>query len=192
MTNYSKRNFNSFVWHSIFLALTKNFVDVNTVIPTMLVSAGGTAFYLGILTALMVGGSQFMQLLFGFFLSHRERTKKYLLIGIYLRVASLLLLSYMLASSENIHGSYMVGIIILLMTIFSFSGAFAGISYNDILGKSINATARKEFFIIKQLLSGMAVIISALIAREILHRYNIKKHIFCRKNQIIQKLNYKR
>ena len=172
MKNHSKRNFNSFVWHSVFLALTKNFVDVNTVIPTMLLRAGGTSFHLGILTAIMIGGSRFMQLIFGAFLTHKEKTKKYLLLGIYLRVAALLVLGYLLSFADKFVGKGMVGVILLLMTIFSFSGAFAAIAYNDILGKSINTKSRKKFFIIKQGLAATAVLLSALIARKILEIYD--------------------
>ena len=170
-TEYAKRNFNAFVWHAVFLALTKNFVNINTVIPTMLIEAGGSPFHLGILTAIMVGGTGFMQIFFASFLTHKERTKKYLLIGINLRVSALLILGYLLSFAGGLEGDYVIGFILLLMTIFSFSGAFAGIAYNDILGKSINIDSRKSFFIVKQTLASTAVLASALLARRILNIY---------------------
>ena len=170
-TEYAKRNFNSFVWHAVFLALTKNFVNINTVIPTMLIEAGGSSIHLGVLTAIMVGGTGFMQIFFASFLTHKERTKKYLLIGINLRVGALLILGYLLSFAGGLEGDYVIGFILLLMTIFSFSGAFAGIAYNDILGKSIHIDSRKSFFIVKQTLASTAVLASALLAREILSKY---------------------
>ena len=169
--DYSKRNFRAFVWHAVFLALTKNFVDINTVIPTMLIRAGGTSLHLGILTAIMVGGTGFMQIFFASFLTHKERTRKYLLIGINLRVGALLLLGYLLSFAGGLEGGYVIGSILVLMTIFSFSGSFAGISYNDVLGKSISIDSRKGFFIIKQTLASTAVLASALLARRILSIY---------------------
>jgi hypothetical protein len=48
----SKINFNAFLWHSAFLALASNFMDVDTIIPSMLIKAGGNAIHLGILTAI--------------------------------------------------------------------------------------------------------------------------------------------
>ncbi len=168
---YSKRNFKAFVWHAVFLALTKNFADINTVIPTMLIQAGGSPFHLGILTAIMVGGSKFMHIFFAAFLTHKEKTRKFLLLGIYLRVGALLILGYLLSFAGEMQGKYVIGIILLLMTIFSFSGAFAGIAYNDILGKSIDADSRKRFFILKQILASTAVLASALAARKILSIY---------------------
>lgn len=56
-TEYAKRNFNSFVWHAVFLALTKNFININTVIPTMLIEAGGSSFHLEILAIHIVSGA---------------------------------------------------------------------------------------------------------------------------------------
>jgi len=169
---YSKRNFKAFVWHAVFLALTKNFADINTVIPTMLIQAGGTPFHLGILTTIMVGGSKFMQIFFAAFLTHKERTKKYLFLGIYLRVGALLILGYLLFFAGNMEGKYVIAFILFLMTIFSFAGAFAGIAYNDILGKSIAVDSRKRFLILKQILGSTAVLISALVARKILTVYS--------------------
>jgi len=60
----SKRNFKAFIWHSTFLALASNFMDVDTIIPSMLIKAGGTSIHLGLLTAIMLGGSS----LFCFFI----------------------------------------------------------------------------------------------------------------------------
>jgi hypothetical protein len=57
----SKKNFHAFLWHASFLAIAKNFMDVDTVIPAMLLNAGGTQVHVGILTAIMIGGSRFSQ-----------------------------------------------------------------------------------------------------------------------------------
>ncbi len=168
---HSKRNFKAFVWHAVFLALTKNFADINTVIPTMLIHAGGTPFHLGILTAIMIGGSKFMQIIFAAFLSHKEKIRNYLFMGVYLRVGALLVLGYLLSFADRMEGKLVIGIILLLMTIFSFAGAFAGIAYNDILGKSIDTGSRKRFFILKQILASTAVLASTLVARKILSVY---------------------
>lgn len=169
---HSKRNFKAFVWHAVFLALTKNFADINTVIPTMLIQAGGSPFHLGTLTAIMIGGSKFMHIFFAAFLTHKEKSRNYLLLGIYLRVGTLLTLGYLLSFADTMKGQCVIAVILVLMTIFSFSGAFAGIAYNDILGKSIRADSRKRFFIAKQILASTAVLVSALVARKILSTYS--------------------
>ena len=54
----SKHNYYSFLWHAVFLALAINFMDMDTIIPAMMLDAGGSALQLGILTAIMLGGGR--------------------------------------------------------------------------------------------------------------------------------------
>ena len=163
-----KRNFKAFIWHAVFLSLAQKFMDINTVIPTMLIQSGGTPVHLGILTAIMVGGNGFMGIFFASFQTHRKRKKKYLLSGIYLRVTALLLMGVVLAFAGLLSGSVIIASILILMTIFSFSGAFAGIAYNDILGRAIDRESRKSFFIVKQTLASAGILASAILARRAL------------------------
>ena len=163
-----KRNFKAFIWHAVFLSLAQKFMDVNTVIPTMLIQSGGTPVHLGILTAIMVGGNSFMGIFFASFLTHRERKRKYLITGINLRVSALLLMGVILAFAGMLSGGAIIASILILMMIFSFSGAFAGIAYNDILGRAIDLGSRKKFFIVKQTLASVGILASAILARQAL------------------------
>ena len=92
----SKRNFYSLLWHAGFLAFAQSFMDIDTVIPAMLVDAGGSAVQIGILTAIMLGGSSFTQLFFAPFISNYNYKKRFLLLGINSRVLSLLGLGLLL------------------------------------------------------------------------------------------------
>ena len=44
----SKNNYICFLWHATLLALTQNFMDVDTVVPAMMIDAGGTSVHIGI------------------------------------------------------------------------------------------------------------------------------------------------
>ena len=120
----SRRNFFWFLWHAGFLAFAQNFIDVDTIIPAMMVDAGGTAVHIGILTAIMLGGSSFTQLFFAPFISNFAFKKKFLLIGINSRIIALLSLGIMLYYSAKIVGDYEIILIFLLITIFSLGGGF--------------------------------------------------------------------
>jgi predicted MFS family arabinose efflux permease len=48
------------------------------------------------------------------------------------------------------------------------SGAFAGISYVDLIGKSFSSDLRRRFFTRKQIISGIGILLSAVIARQVL------------------------
>ncbi len=164
----SRRNFYALLWHAGFLAFARNFIDVDTVIPAMLVDAGGTALQVGVLTAIMLGGSSFTQLLFAPFISNYSYKRKFLLLGINSRIVALLFMALMLYFSSWLQGEDKIILIFLLITVFSLGGAFANISYTDIMGKSVLAEERKPFFSIRQVLTGSILLGSVFIARKVL------------------------
>ncbi|MDD3727591.1 MAG: hypothetical protein PHN40_04540, partial [Dysgonamonadaceae bacterium] len=92
----SKRNFYSLLWHAGFLAFGQVFMDVDTIIPSMMVDAGGSAVQVGILTAIMLGGASFTQLIYAPFISNYPFKKKFLLLGINARIFALLSMGLML------------------------------------------------------------------------------------------------
>lgn len=134
----------------------------------MLIDAGGSSIHIGIMTALMLGGASFTQLFFAPFISSKAYKKGFLIFGIEFRVASLLLLGMMLYFSNSIPKNYIIPLIFILIAMFSLGGAFANISYTDILGKSLLKKSRKPFFSIKQIVSGVIVFLSAILAKKVL------------------------
>ena len=118
--NISKRNFKSLLWHAGFLALAQVFMDVDTIVPAMLVDAGGNAVQIGILTAIMLGGSSFTQLMYAPFISNYHFKKKFLLLGINSRIFSLLGLGIILFFSSLIDESNIIWLIFIgFFSIFS-------------------------------------------------------------------------
>ncbi|MCK5847039.1 MAG: MFS transporter [Bacteroidales bacterium] len=167
----SNNNFKAFIWHAAFLALAANFMDIDTVIPAMLISVGGNSIHLGILTSIMVGGASFMQLFFSGILSNIPFKKKFLLAAINIRVLSLLGLSVLFHFSNSISANTVLLSIFVIILIFSFSGSFANVSYIDILGKTITKAKRKKFFSLKQFISSIGLLISAFGASYVLKQY---------------------
>ena len=166
--NISNHNFWSFLWHAGFLALAKNFMDVDTIIPAMLVEAGGGAMHIGIMTAIMLGGSSFTQLFFAPYLSNQTYKKKYLLAGINTRIFALAGLGGLLFLLKGEQVGYVLWLAFLFITLFSLAGAFANVSYYDILGKSVNPQKRKTFFSSNQIISGVIVLGAAFLVKKVL------------------------
>jgi len=164
----SKRNFYSLLWHAGFLALAQVFMDVDTIVPAMMVDAGGNAIQIGILSSIMLGGSSFTQLVYAPFISNYHFKKKFLLLGINSRIFSLLGLGLMLYFTSMVGESNIIWMIFILITIFSFGGAFANVSYTDILGKSVMQDSRKSFFSTRQVITGIILFFSALLAKKVL------------------------
>lgn len=164
----SNHNFYAFLWHGIFLALAQNFMDVDTILPAMLIESGGTAIHVGVMTAIMLGGASITQLFFAPFISNYNYKRKFLLLGINSRMMAILGLVFLLLYSRQLSSQLVLWLIFALIAIFSVGGAFANVSYTDIFGKSVLPEQRKTFFSIRQVVIGAGVFISALFARKVL------------------------
>lgn len=167
-----KRNYLALIWHAVWLSLAMTFADVNTVLPALIIVVGGSQFHIGILTSIMVGIPFISQLLFVGFLKEKKFKKGYLLLGIYLRVIALAGVAFTLFEQDNLSSSIIILLVFGWMFIFSISGAFAGISYQDILGKSIKKDTRKKFLVSRQFWGSIGLLISAIIARQLLQQYS--------------------
>lgn len=164
----SKNNLIAFLWHAVFLALTVSLVEVNTVIPAMLLTLQASPFLLGLFTTITLGGAGFAQLFFAGILLNRPRKRGALLLGINVRVAALFGLALTFACSKRLDTTMTLVILFVLITVFSLSGAFANISFTDLLGKSIKKEVRKTFFSSKQIINSFGLLLSTLVARAIL------------------------
>ena len=169
----SKLNYNWFIWHAAFLALASSFMDVDIIMPAILGEAGGNAFQMGILVMILMGGSSFSQIIFAPYLHNKNFKKKFLLIGINLRIVALACFAILFFYFNDLFDSLKIWAILLLASLFAFSGAFANISYVDILGKSIKKTKRKSFLSLKQIISASGLFVSAIIARKIIAFYDV-------------------
>lgn len=163
-----RRNFLAFIWHAFWLALANTFAERNTVLPGLILFVGGAQLEVGVLTAITIGVPIFSQLAFAGYLSQKTYKKKFLLFGIYLRVAAFIGTVWTLTKVNSITPTLVITFVFIWMFIFSISGAFASVSYSDILGKSITGNTRKKFFVRRQFLSSIGILISALITREFL------------------------
>ncbi len=164
----SDHNFRAFLWHAVFLAFAQNFTDIDTIIPAMLVEAGGGPVHIGIMSAIMMGGAGLSQLFFAPSLSNRPYKKGFLLIGINSRILSLFALGMMFLYTGIFPAKYLLWAIFFFITIFSLGGAFANISYFDIIGKAISQNRRITFFSTRQAISGIILLCSSLMAKKVL------------------------
>lgn len=164
----SQHNLKAFLWHASFLAFAQNFMDVDTIIPALVIESGGSSLHVGLMAAIMMGGASFTQLFFAPVLSNKSFKKPYLLFGINLRILSLFLLAAILFFFSKSGQSGVLWLLFVLISMFSFSGAFTNISYVDVLGKSIHQNKRKTFFSARQIMGGVIILATAFVAKQVL------------------------
>ena len=167
-----RRNFFALVWHGFWLALAQTFAERNTILPALILSVGGTQTTLGVLTSVVIGVPFLAQLIFAGYLNRKPLKKKFLVLGILLRVSAFAGLSLTVYFYDKASPNTVLFIIFLLMLLFSISGAFAGVSYTDIVGKSMDTPMRKKFLVTRQFMSGIGLLISAVVARQLLKSFD--------------------
>jgi MFS family permease len=165
------KNYIYFWWHAFFLAITVVFTEINTVIPSLILKAGGNEILLGFLTSILVGFPFITKFFFAFFLHSRPRKKPFLLIGIFVRTVSLFSIGFITGYAKNMNDTLMITIIFVLMGFFSIGGAFAGISYVDVLGKTVHESKRKITMSVKQLITAISTLIFGFAARYVVSAY---------------------
>lgn len=167
-----KINFGVFVWHALFLALMKPFLDTDTIIPAMILKSGGNEVLIGFATAILIGFGTLFQFFFGAFVSHKIRKKSHLLLAINIRVLSILGLGFVLLFFNLINQSQALVLIFILISMFSIAGAYGGVSYMDLVGKTIKIQSRKALFSIKSLIGAIGFFAAAFVAKKVLNLYN--------------------
>jgi len=172
----SRRNYYAFLWHAVFLSITLTFTEINTILPALVLNIGGNEFHVGILTAIMVGVPLATQLFFAGFLHSRRRKKPSLLTGISLRVLSLTMIALTVVNIYRFSLEAALAVIYFELLLFTVSGAFAGISYLDIMGKSFTGEMRRKIFLRKQFISSVGILASAITARAILSHFAYPDH----------------
>ena len=173
------RNYYAFLWHATFFALTTTFTEINTVLPSLIVKVGGGTIQIGLLTAIMVGTPIVGQLLFASYLHLQPRKRGFLLLGVVLRISALATVALVLLAAETLLPAVLINLVFVLMFIFALSGTFAGVSYTDILGKSLAIEQRNRFFVNRQILTSVAFLISAPVSRWVLGHFSYPHNYVC-------------
>jgi len=161
-------NYRAFLWHAALLAVTTTFTDINTVLPSLFLKLGGGELHLGVLTGIMVGVPLAGQLLFAGWLHGRPRKKPYLLLAVNLRILAMAMLAFSLHKADQWVPWVAFTVLYGELLLFTLSGAFAGISYMDLVGKSFRGTLRRRFVLFRQAFMSGGIFLSALLTRWIL------------------------
>ncbi len=165
-------NYWAFVWHATLLAFSKSFLDTDTVLPALILKAGGNNLLIGLMNAIMVGSAKFMQLFFAPYLSSRKSKRLHLLIAINLRVLSIFSLSVLILIFSSLPNWAFFTLLFLIMIIFSWAGSYGGVAYTDLLGKSIEYRQRVSLFSLKQTFQAVGFITSAYAVKLFLSHFD--------------------
>lgn len=176
-SNRLKWNFSMGLLHGIFFNGGLAFSEATTVIPVFLSHFSDSMMLIGLSSTVIsrVGsiGGVLPQLFVAHALEKRVRKKPILVTAITIRAlcwGGLAVVTYWFGKSHPL------GIILslfLLLTLFSFMGGIAQISFYDIWGKALPSTLRGRFFGYRQFIGGILAIGAGFVVRAILGNSNI-------------------
>jgi MFS family permease len=168
LTATERRNFVGGLWHGAFLALGMAFTQPTTVIASFVAELTGSTVWVGGLSTVLTVAAALPQLFVARLVEPRPRKMPFLLLAIYLRVASWALLAWLIYAIGDSDPELLAWALVGLLAIFYAGGGLGNIPYTDIIGKVIPASRRGTFFGGKEALAGPLAVGAALLARRIL------------------------
>ncbi|MGM0414191.1 MAG: MFS transporter [Bacillota bacterium] len=162
-----KKSYMIFIWHGFFLTLTMSMIDFNTVFPSLISTLVDSKIIFGLLYSIMLGVPKIFNIVFSHFMNSFDYRKKFLLIGIYLRALSFLGMAAFTYFFGESNPELVVVSFFFWVFVFSISGGFAGMSYSDIIGKTVNRENRGKLYASKQFASSLAALFGGLLVQNI-------------------------
>ena len=163
----NKKIFYAFIWHGLFLALTMSMLDLNTVFPSLIDEMTHSKFIFGILYSIMLGVPLIFNIVFSHYLKTFKRKKKVLLFGIYLRSFSFLGMAVFTTFFAIDLPLLTTGSFFVWIFLFSISAGFAGISYADIVAKTMSPIERNKLYATKQFIGSIAALFGGFLIKKI-------------------------
>ena len=163
-----RRNFLGGLWHGAFLALGMALTQPTTVIASFVADLTGSTVWVGGLSTVLTVAAALPQLFVARWVEPRPTKMPFLLLAIYLRVASWAVLAGLIFVIGDSHPELLAWALVALLAIFYAGGGLGNIPYTDIIGKVIPPSRRGAFFGGKEALAGPLAVGAALLARRIL------------------------
>jgi hypothetical protein len=168
LTATERRNFLGGLWHGAFLALGMALTQPTTVIAAFVAELTGSTVWVGGLSTVLTVAAALPQLFVARWVEPRPTKMPFLLLAIYLRVASWATLAWLVYAVGDSRPDVLAWALVGLLAVFYAGGGLGNIPYTDIIGKVIPASRRGTFFGGKEALAGPLSVGAALLARRIL------------------------
>lgn len=168
MDSNDKRNFSGGIWHGGVLAIGNSLVRPTTVISALIVQLTGSTIWVGGLSTVLTVAGTIPQIFVARWLEPKKRKMPYLMLAIYLRVASWGVLAWMIHAIGADQPNLIAWSLLVLLTVFYAGGGLGNVPFTDIIGKVIPLPRRGAFFGWRGALAGPLSVGAAMLAQRIL------------------------
>lgn len=161
-----RRNFLLGVANGSIFSFGDALQDTNLVLSVFVSRLSGSSFLVGLLQPLRVGGWFLPQLLLSGYVQSAPTKMRYYRLGAGLRISACFLLAAgaLLLSEPKL----ILGLTLFSLALFSFTGGLSGLAFTDIVGKTIPAPLRGQYFSLRMFFGGILAFLGSLVVRLVL------------------------
>ncbi len=164
-TARERRNYVGLAWHGTFLAAATALGQPTTILPAYVALLGGSPLVVGAMLSVLLAGSVVPELLFAHVVEGSPRKKPYLLLAVFSRAGSWLLLGALTWLWAGKGGLVLLVLLFGLLAVFAVGGSLGSVAYTDVFGRSIAPGVRGRFYASRQFLGSMAALAVTYLAR---------------------------
>jgi MFS family permease len=124
-------------------------VDTGTVVAALVHGLTGSPAAVGAAAAISRYGWLFPQLFVAYFAQRRRRRLPFYMLGAFGRVACLLGVALLLASSGPSPGALAIGAFFVLWTVYAFVSGIVAVPYNDIVARAVPPAGRSSLLALR-------------------------------------------
>ena len=164
----TNRGFLGGLWHGAFLALGMALTHPTTVIAAFVSDLTGSTVWVGGLSTVLTVAAALPQVFVARWIEPRPRKIPFLLLAVYVRVASWFALALLICRFGESRPEALAWSLVGFLGLFYAVGGLGGVAYTDIIGKVIPPRRRGAFFGGKEAVAAPLVIGAALLTRKVL------------------------
>lgn len=144
-------------------------VDTGTIVAALVHGLTGSATAVGAAAAISRYGWLFPQLFVAYFAQRRRRRLLFYMLGAFGRVACLLGVALLVASSGPLPGALAIGAFFVLWTVYAFVSGVVAVPYNDIVARAVPSAGRSSLLALRFFGGGLLALGVAGAAHQLLY-----------------------
>jgi MFS family permease len=171
-----KQNFFLGVSNGILFNFAWAFTSTSTVLPLFISKLTPSQFLVGLASTLEALGWFLPQIAIAAITLHRREQKPVYIKTAFLRGGSFLLFAVLVFFLGKENPSYLLAAFFFLFSLYSLGGGLAGVSFTDMVGKTIPEKKRGSFFGARMLVGGGLSALAGFLIQQILNLYDFPKN----------------
>jgi MFS family permease len=173
---YFKRNFFLGVTNGILFNFAWAFTSGSTILPLFISKLTSSSILVGLASTLEAVGWTLPQMAVAAVTLHQKNQMPLYIKMAFLRGIAFSLLAFLVFFSKTVNPSYLLITFFFLFSIYAFGGGVSGISFMEVVGKTVPPNKRGSFFGMRMFFGGGLAALAGILIEKILRVYDFPKN----------------